>query len=121
MKQARAREQIEALSLFAPCSNIFTGAAPIIVLLVLLAEQLHKLIAPISMEHGSVYTGGILDAWRGDVKPVDTALMLVMLFILRAIFLKLELVIADRHTGAKVRPLLRRAPSALRAFVLQAS
>ena len=67
-----------------------------VVLVILGAEQMYKLIAPVPMEHGSYFSGGILEAWRGTVSPAATALMYVVLLLIRVVFLKFELWLAAR-------------------------
>ena len=95
-KRARARQQDEKLSVVAPAANLGVIFAPIVVLVILGAEQMYKLIAPVPMEHGSYYSGGILEAWRGDVSPAATALMYVVLLLIRVAFTKFELWLAPR-------------------------
>ena len=95
-KRARARQQDEKLSVVAPAANFGVIVAPIVVLVILGAEQMYKLISPVPMEHGSFYAGGILEAWRGTVSPAATALMYVVLLLIRVAFLKFELWLAAR-------------------------
>ena len=95
-KQARARQQDEKLSVVAPAANLGVIFAPIVVLVILGAEQMYKLISPVSMEHGSYFSGGILQAWRGAVSPAATALMYVVLLLIRVVFLNFELCLGAR-------------------------
>ena len=95
-KRARARQQDEKLSVVAPAANLGVIFAPIVVLVILGAEQMYKLISPVSMEHGSYFRGGILQAWRGAVSPAATALMYVVLLLIRVVFLKFELCLGTR-------------------------
>ena len=95
-KRARARQQDEKLSVVAPAANLGVIVAPIVVLVILGAEQMYKLIAPVPMEHGSYFSGGVLEAWRGTVSPAATALMYVVLLLIRVAFTKFELWLAAR-------------------------
>ena len=93
-KRARARQQDEKLSVVAPAANFGVIVAPIVVLVILGAEQMYKLIG--GDQHGSYYSGGILKAWRGAVSPAATALMYVVLLLIRVAFTKFELWLAPR-------------------------
>ena len=95
-KRARARQQDEKLSVVAPAANLGVIVAPIVVLVILGAEQMYKLIAPVPMEHGSYFSGGVLEAWRGTVSPAATALMYAVLLLIRVAFTKFELWLAPR-------------------------
>ena len=95
-KRARARQQDEKLSVVAPAANLGVIVAPIVVLVILGAEQMWKLISPVPMEHGSYFRGGILQAWRGAVSPAATALMYAVLLLIRVAFTKFELWLAAR-------------------------
>ena len=102
-KLEREKASTETLSVLAPLSNIAVGVGPVIVLLLLGAEQLFKAIAPYNMREDSYFSGGILAAWRGDVKATDTAVMLVGLCALRFVFFKLELWFADRDQAKSIK------------------
>ena len=88
-KRARARQQDEKLSVVAPAANLGVIFAPIVVLVILGAEQMYKLIG--GDQHGSYFSGGVLEAWRGTVSPAATALMYVVLLLIRVAFTNFEL------------------------------
>ena len=55
-KRDRARQQDEKLSVVAPAANLGVICAPIVVLVILGAEQMYKLVG--GDQHGSYYSGG---------------------------------------------------------------
>ena len=95
---ARLERQARNLSVYAPCSNIGVGVAPVILLLMLAAEQGYEAVSPQPLK-ASHLRGGLLTAWRNGVSPGETAVMLVVLFVLRAAFLKVQLALHSRQAN----------------------
>ena len=78
------RVEKEQLDFSVPCVNFFTLVAPLVLLAILGAEQLHN-----SVETSPV-PWGILKMWRGDASPAQTAALLAVVYFIRVLFTLFE-------------------------------
>ena len=90
------RVEKEQLDFSVPCVNFFTLVAPLVLLAILGAEQLHNSVKT------SPVPWGILKMWRGDASPTQTAGVLAVVFAIRVLFTLFEWWLVKRGLTATV-------------------